>query len=209
MRQPLLWRSGCQPRWPSSELDSTLLIGVKWLSTIVGSQTLEALMLCSTICWRLVLGQTICPHPLHRGLWWVAYIWEGDWGGRINPVDELTLCVPYSKLMPIKQFCLLSLWDKISLPHKKEKQLFGPILHIIGIEVDPNCLTYRLSLAACNDLIDELSKFCWLWKNKGGWWTRSSCCPLKQWQCVRATQKPASSMAHSTVTRALALWAHI
>jgi len=27
-------------------------------------------------------------------------------------------------------------------------------------------------------------------------------------QCVRATPKPASSMAHSTVTRALALWAH-
>jgi len=26
---------------------------------------------------------------------------------------------------------------------------------------------------------------------------------------VRATPKPASSMAHSTVTRALALWAHI
>jgi len=26
--------------------------------------------------------------------------------------------------------------------------------------------------------------------------------------CVRATPKPASSMAHSTVTRALALWAH-
>ena len=27
-------------------------------------------------------------------------------------------------------------------------------------------------------------------------------------ECVRATPKPASSMAHSTVTRALALWAH-
>jgi len=27
-------------------------------------------------------------------------------------------------------------------------------------------------------------------------------------EAVRATPKPASSMAHSTVTRALALWAH-
>jgi len=32
---------------------------------------------------------------------------------------------------------------------------------------------------------------------------------LKYSVVVRATSKPASSMAHSTVTRALALWAHI
>jgi len=53
MRQPLLQRSGRQPRWPSPESDSTLLIGVKWSSTIVGSQTLEVLMLRSTISSRL------------------------------------------------------------------------------------------------------------------------------------------------------------
>ena len=53
MCQPLLWRSGCQPRWPSPESDSTLLIGVKRSSTIVGSQALEALMLHSTISSRL------------------------------------------------------------------------------------------------------------------------------------------------------------
>ena len=45
MRQPLLRRSGRRPRWPSPELDSMLLIGVKRSSTIVGSQTLEALIL--------------------------------------------------------------------------------------------------------------------------------------------------------------------
>jgi len=78
----------------------------------------------------------------------------------INPVDELTLYVPYSKLMPTKQFRLLSFWDEINLPHKEKKQLFGPILPIIGIKVDPNCLTYTLSLAARKDLIDELAKFC-------------------------------------------------
>jgi len=32
MRQPLLRRSGCWPRWPSPESDSMLLVGVKWSS---------------------------------------------------------------------------------------------------------------------------------------------------------------------------------
>ena len=98
----------------------------------------------------------------------------------INPVDELTLYIPYSKLIPTKQFQLLSLWNEISLHHKKKKQLFRPILPIIGIKVDPNCLTYTLPLAAQKDLIDELMKFCQRQKNKGSQQTRSSCYPLKQ-----------------------------
>jgi len=32
---------------------------------------------------RPVLGQTICPPPSCRSLWWVAYIREGDWGGAV------------------------------------------------------------------------------------------------------------------------------
>jgi len=102
----------------------------------------------------------------------------------INPVDELGLYVSYSKLMPTKQFQLLSFWDEINLPHKKRKQLFGPILPIIGIEVDPNRLIYMLPLPAQKDLIDELIKFCWHQTNKGGRRTGSSCYPLKQWQCL-------------------------
>jgi len=35
-----------------------------------------------------------------------------------------------------------------------------------------------------------------------------SCNPVERYSVVRATPKPASSMAHSTVTRTLALWAH-
>jgi len=31
-----------------------------------------------------ILGWTICPRPLHRGLWWVVYIREGDWGGAVS-----------------------------------------------------------------------------------------------------------------------------
>jgi len=30
-----------------------------------------------------VLGQTICPCPSHRDLWWVVCIGEGDWGGSV------------------------------------------------------------------------------------------------------------------------------
>src|ERR1700724_3022949 len=53
MRQPLLLRSGRQPNCPLPGSDSTLPIGIKRTSTIMGSQTLEALMLRSTISCRL------------------------------------------------------------------------------------------------------------------------------------------------------------
>src|SRR6202023_4058757 len=53
MRQPLLRRSRSRPKCPLPGSDSTLPIGIKRTSTIMGSQTLEALMLRSTISCRL------------------------------------------------------------------------------------------------------------------------------------------------------------
>ena len=53
MRQPLLRRSGRRPKCPLPGSGSTLPIGIKRTSTIVGLQTLDVLMLRSTTYQRL------------------------------------------------------------------------------------------------------------------------------------------------------------
>lgn len=53
----------------------------------------------------------------------------------------MELYEPYNQLMPAKQAQLLRLWDKLGILHKKEKQLWGTQLTIIGIEVDTKQMT--------------------------------------------------------------------
>jgi hypothetical protein len=51
---------------------------------------------------------------------------------------------PYKCYYPMKQAKLLTLWDEISLPHKKGKQEYGPELRITGFLVDPNGMRVTL-----------------------------------------------------------------
>ncbi|TEB15593.1 hypothetical protein FA13DRAFT_1804963 [Coprinellus micaceus] len=51
---------------------------------------------------------------------------------------------PYAKHLPTPQCRLLSLWDKLGIPHKEKKQLSGSILTIIGISVNTNNLRFTL-----------------------------------------------------------------
>ena len=47
----------------------------------------------------------------------------------------------YWKDMPTNQVKLLSLWDKLGIPHEPHKQVFGGKLTVIGIEVNANSLS--------------------------------------------------------------------
>jgi len=60
---------------------------------------------------------------------------------------------------PSKQTCLLQLWDDLGIPHDKEKQEFGPVLRIIGFEVDPNAMTVSMDIDARRDLIELIRVF--------------------------------------------------
>ena len=62
----------------------------------------------------------------------------------------------YQKLMPINQVKLLTLWDKLWIPHEPHKQLFRDKLTIIGIEVNTNSLTLTLPVPVLEDLLAEL-----------------------------------------------------
>jgi len=69
------------------------------------------------------------------------------------------------------------LWDKLSIPHKLKKQVFGPIIPVIGIDVDPNAMTLTLAPQKRIDLCDAL--YSWAIKPIG----KSKChYRLKDWQ---------------------------
>jgi hypothetical protein len=65
----------------------------------------------------------------------------------------------YNKFLPEKQVQLLELWDELGIPHKEKKQVFGPVLKIIGFEVDVNRMTYTMPQSSKTDLIAALRHF--------------------------------------------------
>jgi hypothetical protein len=51
------------------------------------------------------------------------------------------------------QVRLLELWDEIGLPYEDKKQELGPILRIIGFDVDPNAMTVTIPHEARSDFL--------------------------------------------------------
>jgi hypothetical protein len=66
---------------------------------------------------------------------------------------------PYQKFMPSKQARLLELWDEIGIPHDEAKQVSGPVITIIGFEVDVNRMSITMPSVARQDLILAIREF--------------------------------------------------
>jgi hypothetical protein len=96
--------------------------------------------------------------------------------------DDVLLYEPYQTSFPRHQTLLLQLWDELSIPHKPKKQVFGSVIPVIGIDVDPNAMSLTLSPQRRADLCDAL--YSWAtkpvngsktnyklkhWKQMGGW----------------------------------------
>jgi len=71
----------------------------------------------------------------------------------------LTFYQPYKKLLPTEQTNLLTLFDKIGIPHDEQKQVFGSPLQVIGFDVDPNVMTITMSLNARAELVTAIQTF--------------------------------------------------
>lgn len=67
---------------------------------------------------------------------------------------------------------MLELWDEVGFPHKLKKQVFGPQLAVLGIEVDVDLLTFTLPFESKVRLSEEL--LAW---SKGGVRKR-----VREWQ---------------------------
>jgi hypothetical protein len=84
---------------------------------------------------------------------------------------------PYHVKYPTQQVCLLELWDKIRIPHKPKKQIYGTQLLILGIEVDVINLTFTLPEEAIEQFLKELAEWCQSgvrrkakeWQRLAGW----------------------------------------
>jgi len=77
----------------------------------------------------------------------------------LNKADNFTFYPPYKKHLLMNQCHLLCLWDELEIPHKEKKQVSDTPLVIIGIEVDPNHLTFTLPAASRDLLLSEIAKF--------------------------------------------------
>jgi hypothetical protein len=72
---------------------------------------------------------------------------------------DLTWYEPYHKFMPTPQAKLLCLWDELGLPHEERKQVSGPILTIIGFEIDANEMTMTMADDKKAALVDACRPF--------------------------------------------------
>ena len=73
-----------------------------------------------------------------------------------NLLGDTLFYEPYKQFLPTNQTKLLLLWDELGIPHKPHKQVFGSPLIIIGIKVNPNCMTLTLPLSAKEHLLNKL-----------------------------------------------------
>jgi hypothetical protein len=73
--------------------------------------------------------------------------------------DELVHYAPHNVYYPEKQAKLLKLWDELGIPHQKEKQVFGRVLDIVGLEVNAEAMTITMSDERRKELMDGITEF--------------------------------------------------
>jgi len=81
---------------------------------------------------------------------------------------------PHDSYYPSKQCCLLTLWDDISLPHERHKQVYGQCINIIGFHVNPVEKKFSMPQVSKDELIGVILEFIDT--------TSSRCHPLVEWQ---------------------------
>ena len=102
----------------------------------------------SLVTW---IGKNVCQIPD------LATYSDDSFG--IELARNVTYYKPYCRFMPTNQTKLLNLWNKLGIPHKEKKQVFGEKLTIIGIDVDANDLTLTLPNQSKLDLLSQLIEF--------------------------------------------------
>ena len=102
----------------------------------------------SLVTW---IGKNVCRIPA------LGTYCDDSFG--VELARNVTYYEPYSRIMPSSQVTLLKLWDRLGIPHKEKKQVFGSNLTIIGIDVDANNLTLTLPSDNKSELVALLSDF--------------------------------------------------
>ena len=77
----------------------------------------------------------------------------------VELMSDFSVYEPYQHSFPTNQMTLLKLWHELGIPHKEKKQVFGPNLTIIGIDIDADNLVLSLPLENWKELLDYLKTF--------------------------------------------------
>lgn len=106
-------------------------------------------------CTFMSLVVWIAIHERHiDGL--LAYM-DDNFG--VDTSHSLTLYQPYDVLLPVQQVKLLQLWDELNIPHRREKQLYGEQLTIIGLWVDSINMLISLPIESTDLLVTAIRDF--------------------------------------------------
>ncbi|RDX48893.1 hypothetical protein OH76DRAFT_1333136, partial [Lentinus brumalis] len=89
---------------------------------------------------------------------------DDDFGVSLR--NDVLWYAPANRLLPRDQARLLCLWDELGVPHADPKQLFGPSLPVLGIEVNVDNMTATLPSDAMDKLVDTIIDFCDLGSNR-------------------------------------------
>ena len=89
-----------------------------------------------------------------KGIRYLENYVDDSWGCGLE--EDYAFYSPYQKAFPRDQVILLSLWDELGIPHREPKQIHGPEIPIIGINVDVNESMFALTAGAKDKLIEEL-----------------------------------------------------
>jgi len=87
--------------------------------------------------------------------------------------DDMAFYAPYKTHLPSPQARLLTLWDNLGIPHEERKQIHGPSIPVIGIQVNPNAMTYTLPAESHAKLLAKLE----MWTSK-----KESRHTVRRWQ---------------------------
>lgn len=86
-----------------------------------------------------------------------AYVDDNFWS---QSQSDLVLYEPYNKYYPSQQAALLRMWDYYGVPHSEPKQLYGPVLPIIGFTLDLPNMRVSIDATRISDLIHTIHEFC-------------------------------------------------
>ncbi|KAH7903103.1 hypothetical protein BJ138DRAFT_1138793 [Hygrophoropsis aurantiaca] len=73
--------------------------------------------------------------------------------------NQVSFYKKYNKFVPRGLATMLRLWDFLKIPHEERKQVYGPVLPIIGFEVDPNLMSAKMSDESRLRLIKQINNF--------------------------------------------------
>ncbi len=94
-------------------------------------------------------------------------------------LDNVSYYPPYNVEYPAKMMRLLLLWDELGIPHEQRKQIHGPLIPIIGFDVDVEGMKVTMPEKAKSELVDAIIEFTKVGSSRG-----SKRRPLRKFQQI-------------------------